>query len=65
MALKETCHRGDIGLANVRKIKFQKDIELTPQKSKKNRSEQEQNKDNEKGTKRNGELKKMKRMRDE
>ena len=31
----------------------------------KNRSEQEQNKDNEKGTKRHGELKKMKRMRDE
>ena len=39
-----------------------KDIELTPQR---NRSEQRQNKDNEKGTKRNRELKKMKRMRDE
>ena len=36
-----------------------KDVELNPQK--KNRSEQEQNKDNEKGTKRNGELKTMMR----
>ena len=33
-----------------------KDVELTPQK--KNRSEQVQNKENEKGTKRNGELRK-------
>ena len=43
-------------------IRVPRDVELTPLE---NRNEQEKNKDNEKGTKRNGELKKMKRMRDE
>ena len=42
----------------MRKVEFQKTLS-SPRK--KNLSEQEQNKDNEKGTKRNGELKKMMR----
>ena len=45
-----------------KKIEIQKTLS-SPRR--KNRNEQGQNKDNEKGTKRNRELKKMKRMRDE
>ena len=41
------------------KLKVPRDVELTPLK---NKNEQEQNKENEKGTKRNGVLKKMKRQ---
>ena len=46
----------------MRKIEFPKTLS-SPRR--KNRNEQEQNKDNEKGTKRNGELKKMMKKRDE
>ena len=39
----------------IREVRVPRDVELTPLK---NKNEQKQNKENEKGTKRNGELKK-------